>query len=133
MDNIEVVKEMYQAFLRGDIPAILDKLDPAVEWDTVIPAPGVPWLQPRHGAAAVPAFFESLASLAFERFEPHTVLAEGNTVFALIRMEMTHIASGKRYTFPHEGHLWVFNESGKVAKYQHVTDTALHQHAAKGE
>jgi hypothetical protein len=28
---------------------------------------------------------------------------------------------------------WFFNDAGKVVKYQHVTDTALHQLAARGE
>ena len=33
MNNINTVKQMYDAFGRGDIPAIIDKLDPNVEWD----------------------------------------------------------------------------------------------------
>lgn len=133
MSNIETVKKIYEAFGRGDIPAIIDKLDPNVEWDVEVPTPGVPWLQPRKGVANVPAFFASLAPLSFDRFEPHTFFADGNKVFALIALDATHIASGKQYKFSNEGHLWVFNTAGKVIKYQHVTDTALHQRAAKGE
>lgn len=87
----------------------------------------------RRGAANVPAFFESLAPLSFQRFEPHTFFAEGNKVFALIAMDATHITTGKQYNFSNEGHLWCFNDAGKVIRYQHVTDTALHQRAAKGE
>lgn len=34
MSNVDTVKEMYAAFGRGDIPAILDKLDENEEWDT---------------------------------------------------------------------------------------------------
>jgi ketosteroid isomerase-like protein len=133
MSNIDTVKQIYEAFGRGDIPAILDKLDPNVEWDVEVPTPGVPWLQPRRGAAEVRSFFESLAPLSFQRFEPHTFFADGNKVFALIAMDATHVASGKQYSFSHEGHLWFFNDAGKVVKYQHVTDTALHGRAAKGE
>jgi hypothetical protein len=48
-------------------------------------------------------------------------------------LDVTHVPSGKRYAFPYEGHLWVFNNAGKVTKYQHVTDTAQHQRMAKGE
>jgi hypothetical protein len=48
-------------------------------------------------------------------------------------MVATHVASGKQYRFPYEGHLWFFNDAGKVVKYQHVTDTALHRRAANGE
>ncbi|MGD0619398.1 MAG: nuclear transport factor 2 family protein [Bryobacteraceae bacterium] len=133
MGNIDTVKQIYEAFGRGDIPAIVAKLDQNVEWDVEIPTAGVPWLQPRRGAANIPAFFESLAPVSFQRFEPHTFFAEGNKVFALIALDATHVASGKRYKFPYEGHLWLFNDAGKVVKYQHVTDTALHQRAANGE
>lgn len=133
MSNIDTIKQIYEAFGRGDIAAIIDKLDANVEWDVENPTPGVPWLQSRRGAANIPAFFQSLAPLSFQRFEPHTFFAEGDKVFTLIAIDATHIASGKRYTFPYEGHLWVFNNAGKVTKYQHVTDTALHQRMAKGE
>jgi ketosteroid isomerase-like protein len=133
MSNIDTVKQLYEAFGRGDIPVIIGKLDPNVEWDVEVPTPGVPWLQPRRGAANIPAFFESLAPLSFQRFEPHTFFADGNKVFALIAIDATHVASGKQYKFPYEGHPWFFNDAGKIVKYQHVTDTALHRRAAKGE
>jgi hypothetical protein len=108
-------------------------MDPNVEWDVDLSTPGVPWLQPRRGAASVPGFFESLSALSFQRFEPQTFFEDGNKVFALIAFDATHIASGKRYSFPYEGHLWIFNDVGKVVKYQHVSDTATHLRAAKGE
>jgi ketosteroid isomerase-like protein len=133
MSNIDTVKQLYEAFGRGDIPAIIGKLDPNIEWDVEVPTPGVPWLQPRRGAANIPAFFESLEPLSFQRFDPHTFFADGNKVFALIAIDATHVASGKQYQFPYEGHLWFFNDAGKIVKYQHVTDTALHCRAAKGE
>jgi ketosteroid isomerase-like protein len=133
MSNINTVKQIYDAFVRGDVTAIIDKLDPNVEWDVEVPTPGVPWLQPRRGAGSVPAFFESLAPLSFTRFEPHIFFENGNKVFALIAFGVTHLASGKQDTFPYEGHYWVFNDAGKVAKYQHVTDTALHQRVVRGE
>jgi ketosteroid isomerase-like protein len=133
MNNTDTVKQIYAAFGRGDIPAIIEKLDPNIEWDVEVPAPGVPWLQPRQGATNIPAFFESLAPLSFQSFEPHTFFEDGSKVFALIAMDVTHIASGKPYRFSQEGHLWFFNGLGKVVRYQHVTDTALHQRMAKGE
>ena len=41
------MRAIYEAFGRGDLSAILDKLDDAVEWETQAPVPGVPWLQSR--------------------------------------------------------------------------------------
>ena len=125
MSNLEAVQQMYEAFGRGDVPAIIDKLDSNVEWDVEVETPGVPWLQPRRGAANVPGFFEALAPLNFTRFDPHTFFADGDKVFVLVAIEGTN-ASGKPFRFPYEGHLWFFNSAGKVTKYQHVTDTAQH-------
>jgi ketosteroid isomerase-like protein len=123
MSNVETVQQIYEAFGRGDVPSIIEKLDANVEWDTEIPVDGVPWLQPRRGAANVPGFFESLAPLNITRFEPHTWFESGDKVFVLIALEGTN-ANGKPFNLPYEGHLWVFNNAGNVAKFQHVADTA---------
>lgn len=131
MNNLDTVKQMYEAYGRGDIPAILDKLDENVEWDTETSTPGgVPWLEPRRGKASIPGFFESLAPLEFTRFEPHTFFESGEKVFVLIAIEANN--EDKHYAIPNEGHLWQFNASGKVVKLDHVTDTALHWRMANG-
>ena len=125
MSNVETVQQIYSAFGRGDVAAIIEKLDPNVEWNTEVPVDGVAWLQPRRGAANVRGFFEALAPLNFTRFDPHTFFTAGNKVFALIAIEGKN-ATGKSFNLPYEGHLWVFNDAGKVVKYQNVTDTAQH-------
>jgi ketosteroid isomerase-like protein len=131
MSNAETVQTIYQAFARGDVATILDKLDDAVEWETTVPVSGVPWLQARRGKANVVGFFESMAPLNITRFEPHTIFDGGDKVFVLITFEAT--AHGKSYSFPHNGHLWQFNTAGKVIKYDHVTDTAQMIRMAMGE
>jgi len=131
VSKLDTVKDIYAAFGRGDVPAILDKLDENVEWETAIPVPGVPWLQTRRGRVNISAFFESLAPLSFQRFEPHTFFESGDKVFVLIGMEIT--SHGKNYNFPNGGHLWQFNSAGKVEKFDHVTDTAQMIRMAKGE
>jgi len=123
--NKETVQQMYEAFGRGDVPAIIDKLDANVEWDTDAPTDGVPWLQARRGAANVAGFFEALAPLNITRFDPHTWFSDGDKVFVLVAIEGTN-KNGKPFNIPYEGHLGVFNSAGKVTKYQHVTDTAQH-------
>ncbi len=131
MSNVDTVKQMYEAFGRGDVPAILDKLDDNVEWDTESPNPGAPWLEPRKGKANIPGFFEALAPLEFTRFEPHTFFENGDKVFVLIAIGANN--KGKSYSIPNEGHLWQFNAAGKVVKYDHVTDTAVHWRMANGQ
>jgi hypothetical protein len=45
MSNAETVHAICEAFGRGDIATIFDKLDDAVEGETTAPVPDVPWLQ----------------------------------------------------------------------------------------
>lgn len=70
MSNIDTVKHIYEAFGRGDVPVILEKLDDNVEWETQIPVEGVPWLQTRRGRDNIVGFFQALASLQITKFEP---------------------------------------------------------------
>jgi uncharacterized protein len=131
MSNTGTVREIYEAFGRGDVAAILNNLDENVEWETQNPVAGVPWLQSRRGKANIAAFFESLTPLKITRFEPHTFFESGDKIFVLIAFEATN--REKNYSFPNNGHLWQFNPSGKVTRYDHITDTAQMIRMAKGE
>ena len=131
MSNTGTVQAMYEAFGRGDVPAILDELDDAVAWESAVPVSEVPWLRARRGKADVADFFASMAPLQITRFEPHTIFDGGDKVFVLIAFEAAH--RGKSYVFPNNGHLWQFDAAGKVVKFDHVTDTARMIAMARGE
>lgn len=131
MSNVDTVKEMYAAFGRGDVPAILEKLDSNVQWDTQYESPAAPWLEPRRGRDNIAGFFQALAPLQFTKFEPHTFFESGDKVCVLIDIEADN--KGKHYVIPNEGHLWTFGNDGKVVEYQHLTDTALHWRMANGQ
>lgn len=131
MSNIDTVRAIYEAFGRGDVPAIIEKLADNVEWDTDYEQPAVPWLEPRRGKAAVPGFFEAMAPLQVTRFEPHTIAADGNKVVSAIHLEVD--TQGKHYVIPNDGHLWTFGADGKVIGFQHMTDTAIHWRMASGQ
>jgi len=66
VSNAEAVRAIYGAFGRGDVPAILDKLDDAVEWETTVPVSDVPWLQARRGKANIGGFFECMVNYRVE-------------------------------------------------------------------
>jgi ketosteroid isomerase-like protein len=133
MSNIDTVKAMYEAFGRGDVPAILEKLDENVEWDTDYDphSAAAPWLEPRRGRENVPGFFEAVGTMQITKFEPHTFGADGNKVVSVVDLEADR--EGKHYVLPNTGHLWVFNDQGKVTKFQHMTDTALQWRVANGK
>ena len=131
LKHIDTVRAIYEAFGRGDLSAILDKLDDAVEWETQAPVPAVPWLQARRGKANIVGFVEAMAPLKITRFEPRTTFDGGDRVFVLIAFEATN--GGKNYSIPNNGHLWQFNSAGKVVRYDHVTDTAQMIRMARAE
>lgn len=92
MSNAETVQAIYAAFGRGDVATIRDKLDDVVECETTVPVSDVPWLKARRGKANIAEFFESMALLEINRFEPHTIFDGGDKVFVLIAFEATHDA-----------------------------------------
>ena len=66
MSNLHTVHEVYEAFGRGDVPAILPRLADSVEWEYGASSLEVPWLQARKGREGAAAFFSSLAPDALQ-------------------------------------------------------------------
>lgn len=121
--HVAVVQAIYEAFGRGDIPAILGHLADDVEWEYGVNSTDVPWLQPRRGRAAVTGFFESLAALDIHSFKVNTLLADDTVVVALTALDATVRSTGLRIVEEDEAHMWYFDEAGKVARFRHRIDT----------
>ena len=131
MSNLKTVQEIYAAFGAGDVPTILSKLADDVDWEYGPGSTDVPWLQRRRGPAAVAGFFESLGALEANKFAPKQLLEAGDVVVALIDIDFTVKANGKRIAEEDEMHLWRFNAEGKVARFRHGADTHMHHLAIK--
>jgi ketosteroid isomerase-like protein len=127
MTNAETVQQIYAAFGQGDIPAILGHLADDVDWEYGQAGSDVPWLQPRRGRDAVGGFFESLGALDFQKFDVTRVIDGGDVVVALITIDLTVKATGKRIAEEDEIHVWRFDANGKVARFRHGADTHAHQ------
>jgi uncharacterized protein len=124
MTPIERVQQLYAAFGRGAIPAILDQLASDVDWEYGTLGAPVPWLQPRKGRAAAAGFFQVLADqLEITQFEPKAILGQGNLVVAVIDVQIRVKATGRVVTEPEEIHIWHFNDQGQVQKFRHRVDT----------
>lgn len=132
MSNTATVQKIYEAFGRGDIPAILDTFADDIEWEYGIDPNEVPWLQPRRGKENVKEFFDSLSALEFNKFEPKTLLENGGVVVALIEVDLTVKATGKRIFDEDEVHIWHFNDAGLVTRFRHAVDTRQHIMAYRG-
>jgi uncharacterized protein len=120
-ENVEVAKRTYEAFGRGDVPAVLANFDPNVEWHA---AEGLPWGGQHNGREAVAenVFGAVMAAvdgfaLTIDRF-----LDSGDYVVALGRYSGTGRNSDKPLDAAF-AHVWEL-EDGKLKRFLHYTDTA---------
>ena len=120
--HVDTVKAIYESFGKGDIAAILARLDPDVEWEYDWGSPPVKWCTPRRGRDQVPGFFESLADFEFVRFEPIAFLEGDGMVAVPIRLELVVKKNGKRIR-DLEAHLWTFGANGLVTRLRHLLDS----------
>jgi uncharacterized protein len=121
--NVEVVKNAYAAFQRGDIAAILASLDPGIVWRGVIGAgPHVPMAGERHGTAEVAAFFKTVGeNVRFSQFEPRQFLAQGDRVVTLGHYRGTAPSGG---SFDSDFVMVFTVRNGKVTEFQEFLDSS---------
>lgn len=132
--NTSTVQQIYEAFGKGDIATIMDKLADKVDWEYAYrdaPNP-VPWFQSREDKAGVGKFFESLAALEFHSFVPKTILEGTDLVVALCDIEATVKETGKRIVEQDEVHIWYFSQEGLVVRFRHCADTYQQAMACQG-
>ncbi len=124
--HTDTVTRMYQCFGAGDIPGILEHLDPDIRWehwdDNSAQQAGIPILQARTGRDAAAGFFVDLQPMTFHRFEPQNMMVGGNQVAVTVSLDAS-IAGGSDI-HEDEIHLWTFGDDGKVIAFRHYLDTA---------
>jgi uncharacterized protein len=133
MTNVETVQAMYDAFVRGDIPAILENVSDDVHWeewpDNTAQKAGVPWLQPRRGKEGVTEFFRALTQLDFKEFTVLSIMGNGNKVASELVVDAVVKTNGHHYR-DEQVHVWTFDDSGRVTRFRHYLDTAKQMAAA---
>lgn len=129
---VETVQEIYAAFGRQDIPAILDKMADDVRWEHDVVDHGSEILRPGTGPERVAQFFRTIGErLDITKFEVRNLLASGNQVAGVIDIELTDRASGQDLSDASEVHLWTV-EDGKVTAFRHHVDTHRYVLAEQG-
>jgi ketosteroid isomerase-like protein len=130
--NLAAVQRIYEAFGKGDVPAILDELAEDVAWeqwaDNQAQKAGVPWFAPRSGRDGAAEFFALVGGWEIRDFQLLSMMAGGDQV--AVEFVMEAIPAGGTHFRDEEMHLWTFDEHGKVARLRHYTDTAKHIAAA---
>ena len=124
--NIKVISEVYQAFGRGDVAAILDAVTDDVDWAAEAASSAAPWYGVRHGKDAVAAFFAAFGStMDVEEFTPVSLAANDTDVLTVVRFRSRSRATGKTAAMDLH-HLFTFRD-GKIAYYRGTEDTAQTQ------
>jgi ketosteroid isomerase-like protein len=123
-DNIKTVQDIYEAFGRGDVATILDKVADDVDWASEADG-SAPWHGVHKGKGEVPKFFEAIgANLEVTEFTPLAFASNDTDVMTVVRFGIRIPATGKQGTM--DLHHWFrFNDAGKVVKYRGTEDTAL--------
>lgn len=125
----EIVKGLYDAFARGDVPGVLGVMDPNIEWreaEGFLYDDRNPYIGPQTVAEGV---FQRLAA-AVENFAavPLKIIDGGDVIVVEGRytgtMKSTRTAVDAQFA-----HVWEVRD-GKVVRFQQYTDTRQWHHAA---
>src|SRR5688572_23713297 len=124
MDNVRLLKDLYEAFGRGDIPAVLGAMTPEMRWSLAEGNPYMPsggaWVGPN---AVLNNLFMKLGA-EWDGFTVHPKLfhGAGDSVIVEIRYSGTYKATGKSMD-AQACHVWDVKD-GKVTRFQQYVDTA---------
>ena len=124
MDNVSLMKNLYEAFGRGDTPAVLGAMSPNIEWYQAEGNPyrpgGEAWVGPD---AVMNNLFMRLGS-EWDGFavHPRTFHGAGDSVIVEARYSGTFKPTGKSMD-TQVCHVWDVKD-GKVTRFQQYVDTA---------
>jgi ketosteroid isomerase-like protein len=123
-DNIKLVRTAYEAFARGDIPAVLDMIHENCDWGVDASAQIAPYYGIRHGKDEILAFFQQLGStFTVEQFEPTVLAGDGDVVLAVLAYSIKSNATGRSAAMNIFHHLRVAD--GKLIYFRGHEDTEL--------
>jgi len=122
MSNIDVVNRIYTAFAAGNIPAVVELFDPAMEW---IAAENSPLADhsPYRGLNQVIEGVFTRIGLEFPglQIQVDELLEAGDKIVMLGRYHGVRKATGKRF-HAQAAHVWTIT-AGKATKFQQYLDT----------
>jgi uncharacterized protein len=124
VDNVNLLKSLYDAFSRGDIPTVLGSMSPEIKWHEAESNPYMPsgeaWVGPD---AVLNNLFMKLGS-EWDGFSvhPESFYDAGDSVIVEARYSGRYKASGKRMD-AQVCHVWDV-KNGKLTRFQQYVDTA---------
>lgn len=113
-ENVELLKQGYEAFNRGDIDAAFELLDPEIEWVTDA---RVPFAGTYRGHDELRALIRDQQEVFGEvSWEPLEFFDAGDQVVVFVRQRARGQASGAEVEIT-VGHLWTIRH-GKAVRWQ---------------
>jgi uncharacterized protein len=122
-EHVAVVRQVYDAFARGDVPAVLATFDAQIDWreaEGYAYADGNPYIGP--DAVLQGVFGRLMADFDGFTVTPQEFLATPDAVVTLGRYTGTHKGSGRPLDAQF-AHVWRVHD-GKIHRFQQYTDTA---------
>ena len=128
-ENVESIRGIYEAFGRGDVPAVLGQMDQQIEWreaENFIYADRNPYVGPQ---AVLEGVFMRLGS-EWDGFKvtPEEWLGAGNHVVVLGTYTGRHKETGREVRAQF-AHVWGVR-GGRIVRFQQYTDTKQFAEAA---
>jgi hypothetical protein len=116
-ENKATVAGAYEAFGRGDIPAVVGINAPDALW-TIHSGTDAPFAGEHVGVAAIGALFQTIGeSIDIQKFDMRPIAAEGDVVVAYGEQSYTARKTGKTVAGPLI-HLFTFNADGRVVRFE---------------
>jgi ketosteroid isomerase-like protein len=130
-ENINLVKQSYERFLKGDITGVIQMATDDVEWETPGPS-DIPMAGKYKGHEQVGQFFTKLAN-TFEpvSFTPQEFIAQNDKVVTL--GEYTWRVKSNGRTFSSKWAHVATVRDGKLSSFREYTDTAAAVDAIRGK
>jgi len=129
--NIKTITQVYEAFGRGDIAAILEAVTDDVDWAAEAASSAAPWYGVRHGRDAVAVFFSDFGStMEVEEFTPVSFAANDTDVLTVVRFRARSRSTGK--TAEMNLHHYFKFRDGRIAYYRGSEDSAQTETVLQG-
>ena len=123
--KIQTVQAIYEAFGRGDVPAILDRLADSLDFGSEPESTVAPWHGHRTTKDEVVEFFRLIGEhLEVTEFTPLAFTSNETEVMSVVRFGVKVPATGKHGAMDIH-HWWKFDDDGRVCFYRGTEDTAL--------
>jgi uncharacterized protein len=129
LTNLNAVQNVYDAFAKGDIPAVLGFLSADIDWTE---AEGFPYGGTYHGPEAVLNGVFMRLGTEWEGFAavPDEFIDAGDAVVALGKYSGKYKATGKSFQ-ANFAHVWKI-QNGKAIRFVQYVDTLIVQRALQG-